>query len=256
MLDGMQVAPPGSTAMQLRSLNIIRTAAGGIEGLGEVLNSTNSTFTRTQVRMSLLDSSGAVVDERTVLVARDLIGPNEISPFRIHFPAPPVSVHSVKIDSLPGDEVDSSRLTVISVTDLYTEPTDSRLIVRGRLSSLAEITNEIKPTFYTVQPGDTLLGIAMKLGVGVDEITANNPDLRADTLQVGTEITVRPAGSGVQLTVVAYDRKRRVVGHRVFDLTSTTQAAGPSQNGAPFEVVLVTFSRDIAESTIIAEVTR
>lgn len=244
MLDGMQAAPAGTESAQVRGINVFRTTAGGIEGLGEVFNATQDAYTRVQVRMSLLDADGAVVAEKTVLTARDAIGPGEISPFRVHFPAPPVVVQSVRVEALPGDRIDNSRLTQIDISDLTTSRDNARLIIRG---------SEIKPLVYTVQSGDTLLGIAVKLGVGVDEITANNPDIRADTLQVGDAITVRAA---VRLTVVAYDSARRVIGHRIVDLSKLVQSADSINGRVPFEIVVVTLTDDIADSATIVEVTR
>lgn len=276
ILDGIQVEQIGSNPFTVRGLSIVRTTADGIEGLGEVLNTTGNAYARTQVRMALHDSAGKTLAENTVLVARSVIGPNEISPFRVHFPSPPIGVHSVSVEAMTGDPVDTSRVKTFVVADVTETKSDSSVIIRGRLPSLTEIVDslepirygeepfvtdiynadDIRPILYTVQAGDTLLGIATKIGVKVDDITTNNPGLLADTLQVGSEIIVRSAGSRVQLTVVAYDRKRRVVGHRIFDLTAAAQTADQTQNNTPFEVVVITFSHDIAESTIIAEVTR
>jgi LysM repeat protein len=50
------------------------------------------------------------------------------------------------------------------------------------------------PVIHVVEPGDTLLGIAGRFQVTVDEITLANPDLRPQFLQIGQRINI-PAGS-------------------------------------------------------------
>ncbi len=55
---------------------------------------------------------------------------------------------------------------------------------------------------YVVQPGDSLSGIAARLGVTIAEILVLNPSLSADTLYAGTVIAV-PAGAAVPTTAAA-----------------------------------------------------
>jgi LysM repeat protein len=43
---------------------------------------------------------------------------------------------------------------------------------------------------YTIQSGDTLLGIALQFGVTADTIRAANPNLTSDTLQIGQQIVI------------------------------------------------------------------
>jgi LysM repeat protein len=44
---------------------------------------------------------------------------------------------------------------------------------------------------YTVKPGDVLSAIAVKTGLTVEELTALNPDIDAQTLQPGDKLKLR-----------------------------------------------------------------
>jgi LysM repeat protein len=45
---------------------------------------------------------------------------------------------------------------------------------------------------YTVKPGDTLLGIALAYNITLDELYKNNPGVRAETLQIGQVLVIKP----------------------------------------------------------------
>jgi LysM repeat protein len=51
--------------------------------------------------------------------------------------------------------------------------------------------------FYIVRPGDTLLGIALDLGLNLDQLKAANPTLNPLALQVGQQIVLPPSGVAV-----------------------------------------------------------
>lgn len=48
------------------------------------------------------------------------------------------------------------------------------------------------PATYTVQQGDTLVGIAAKTGVPLDRLEALNPGLDASAMHIGQRIRLRP----------------------------------------------------------------
>ncbi len=52
------------------------------------------------------------------------------------------------------------------------------------------LTGAVEKKTYAVQSGDTLSGIAKKLGLHVDELTAANPDVDPTRLQIGQELTL------------------------------------------------------------------
>ena len=130
------------------------------------------------------------------------------------------------------------------------------MIVRGRISNLTGINTELQPILYTVKQGDTLLDIAIKLGVNTDEIVTNNAAVSANSLQVGQVLTVRTAAKGVRLIATAYDNQKRVIGYRIVNFTDTTMNTPPSESGVPFEIVVVTLTREVADHNVIAEIVR
>lgn len=52
---------------------------------------------------------------------------------------------------------------------------------------------------YTVQAGDTLFGIALDQGITLEELLANNPGVKAELLQLGQELIIKP-GTTVEAT--------------------------------------------------------
>ncbi len=75
------------------------------------------------------------------------------------------------------------------------------------------------PIIHVIEPGDTLLGIAGRFQVSVDEIMVANPNLRPQLLQIGQRITI-PAGgegpSGVSLLPAPTPLPLPIVGFRTF----------------------------------------
>ena len=240
----------------VRGVKLIRTLAGGLEAVGEIWNNSPDTITRVQVNVSIRDEDATVISEKMVLVARDLIGPQETSPFRVHFPALNGTMGSIAIDALPGDIVDPSRLTRLNISERAISKENYQMIVRGRISNLTGINTELQPILYTVKQGDTLLDIAIKLGVNTDEIVTNNAAVSANSLQVGQVLTVRTAAKGVRLIATAYDNQKRVIGYRIVNFTDTTMNTPPSESGVPFEIVVVTLTREVADHNVIAEIVR
>lgn len=55
---------------------------------------------------------------------------------------------------------------------------------------------------YTVKAGDTLFGIALDQGVTLEELLANNPGVKAELLQLGQELIIKP-GTSAQPTPAA-----------------------------------------------------
>jgi LysM repeat protein len=63
------------------------------------------------------------------------------------------------------------------------------------------------PSKYPVQSGDILSTIAEKCGVSVEAISAMNPNLDPNTIQVGDEILLPPPGTGFTPTEIPPDTK-------------------------------------------------
>lgn len=76
------------------------------------------------------------------------------------------------------------------------------------------------PFTYTIQPGDTLLAIAYRFGVSVDELRKFNPGLDPNLLPVDTEIVV-PIGSGEQPVIPSPTPIRLIAGRPQCHRTAT-----------------------------------
>jgi LysM repeat protein len=53
---------------------------------------------------------------------------------------------------------------------------------------------------YVIKSGDTLLGISLDQNVPLDDLLANNPGVRAETLQIGQELIIKPASAAPTAT--------------------------------------------------------
>ena len=84
-----------------------------------------------------------------------------------------------------------------SANDAMTETTTPRLSSDGTETVPSEQATQPEETglTYTVKSGDTLIGIAARYGVSLAELTAANPSVGPDTLQIGDTIMV-PGSTG------------------------------------------------------------
>jgi hypothetical protein len=57
------------------------------------------------------------------------------------------------------------------------------------------------PFVHTIVKGDTLLGIALRYGVDVEDLQASNPDIDPNMLSVGSHVII-PLGDDVQSSVM------------------------------------------------------
>ena len=95
----------------------------------------------------------------------------------------------------PSPNVDTSYVTIVD---------NSALEPQAALSPEAQSTSNGAISLYTVQPGDTLSGIAQLFGVSENTILWANNLSRSATLEVGEQLVILPI-SGVQYTVQKSD---------------------------------------------------
>ncbi len=241
------VTYPASTAtdpLQVRGAFFVRTTAG-IECLGEVINNSTQAFAHVQIHMTLRDKNGVDVMNKTALVARNVIGPNQTSPFRVHFSDPPVSANSVEIAAIPGDPIDIARTSTVETRNITGTISGNRITIRGEIITTA-------PIYYTVKSGDSLLSIVADVGISIEQIMANNPDISAETLQVGTLLTIKSGTKNIQIVATIYDSQQRVIGYRI-KASQQNLAAGAIQ---PFEISVVAASPNIATWSLTVEAVR
>ena len=75
----------------------VNVEAGVLELTGSLLNRGTSVATDTRVRVSLLDGSGGVVEERYATIGGKVLGPGSTVPFEVSFPGSP-AYESVEFD--------------------------------------------------------------------------------------------------------------------------------------------------------------
>ena len=119
-------------------------------------------------------------------------------------PLPPAATNFVQ-----AAPVAIASATIASTRDSTPEPVTPTTIPSGAVSTpTTEIAGRLRSSVitYTVQPGDTVPGIAMMFGIRPETIIWSNPELEEapDNLRIGQELVILPI-DGVYHTVVRGD---------------------------------------------------
>jgi len=88
--------------------------------------------------------------------------------------------------------------------------------------------NSREPVVYTVQSGDTVSGIAYKYDTSVSAIEAANPDLVAEKIKIGDEITVSASIPTLSVKETVVEEYTRAVGYET--VKETTDALYTTQS--------------------------
>lgn len=138
--NGQQLILPTPTPVpfDIRGQNFIRTAAGSLECLGEIVNATAGAVTNVQVLVTLQDESGAALQVQTVAVARDVVGPGESSPWRVLFTAPPERFAKFTVTPLRAEPANGDVFARIKIDKLTGTPNGSQFRVTGEAQNVGE----------------------------------------------------------------------------------------------------------------------
>jgi hypothetical protein len=90
------------------------TPVGSLWGLGEVANTTSTTLTNVQMKVTLFDQEGHSVAETDVFAAADLVLPEASSPFGVLFTTPPAWA-SYQVTVIRGQEAGALADTYVSM---------------------------------------------------------------------------------------------------------------------------------------------
>jgi uncharacterized protein YkwD len=141
-----------------------------------------------------------ISDPRSLQIGQKLLIPNGDTPGSLAAPIQPMSVYEIR----QGDTLLALAneygitLNALQAANPGLEPTrlqiGQQLLIPSSSSSNTPVARKIME--YTIQPGDTLLALAIQYGSDVDNILANNPGLQPTLLQIGQEITIPLDGSG------------------------------------------------------------
>lgn len=89
----------------------------------------------------------------------------------------------------------------------------------------AGVAVAIPPVTYTVKAGDTPLDIALAHGISLEELLRNNPGIRAEFLQIGQVLIIKPGTTAVPVEVT--------VAPTTAEQTANPNAADPNAAGTP-----------------------
>jgi LysM repeat protein len=131
--SGLLLPTPTPLAFQRQGVAFYETPVGGLWGLGEVVNSTESPLTNVQLRVALFDASGELLLESDTFAVVDLIPPGAQSPFGILFTDPPQDWARSEVTIIRGQEAGAlgSSYVPMSVSEVEGRPTGSQFQVKG-----------------------------------------------------------------------------------------------------------------------------
>ncbi len=130
---GLLLPTPTPLAFQRQGVAFYETPVGGLWGLGEVVNTTESPLTNVQLHVALFDPSGELLIEADTFTAVDLIPPGAQSPFGILFTDPPQDWARSEVTIIRGQEAGALGASYLpmTVTDLEERPSGSQFQVKG-----------------------------------------------------------------------------------------------------------------------------
>jgi LysM repeat protein len=129
--DAQLLPSPTPLPYTIRGQQLIRTAAGSIEVLGEVFNPGPSSMTNVQIQVTLQDDAGTPLQAASVFVARGVIPPNQTSPFRVLFTAPPTGYSRFGIVPLRAEIADAATFAAVQIDKLQGVPNGIQFRVTG-----------------------------------------------------------------------------------------------------------------------------
>jgi LysM repeat protein len=135
-ISPQQLLPsPTPVPFAIQGVHSVRTAAGSVECLGEIVNASGQALTNVQVLVSLLDANGATLQAQAIFVAREIVPDGQQSPFRALFTAPPSDFAKVTVLPLRSEPAALDRFAVLTVNTSEGAPNGAQFTVRGELAN-------------------------------------------------------------------------------------------------------------------------
>jgi LysM repeat protein len=113
---GLLLPTPTPLPIEVQGLAFYETPVGSLWCLGEMVNTTASSITNVQVRVTLFDAAGQRVGEEDAFVAADLILPDERSPFGILFVDPPAGWTTPQITVIRAEAAGELAASIIPLS--------------------------------------------------------------------------------------------------------------------------------------------
>ncbi len=135
-ISPQQILPsPTPAPFAIQGVHSVRTAAGSVECMGEVVNASGQALTNIQLLVSLLDANGATLQAQSVFVARDIVPDGQQSPFRALFTAPPGDFARVTVLPLRAEPAALGGYAALTVSASEGTPNGTQFSVRGQLAN-------------------------------------------------------------------------------------------------------------------------
>ncbi len=104
-VDHLMLNTPTPLPLTIQGIALYHTPVGGVQCLGEVLNTSDSPVTNLQLRVALAAVDGTLLVDQSVLVAADYLPPGEAAPFATLFSDPPAGAVEAQAQLLRGEPI-------------------------------------------------------------------------------------------------------------------------------------------------------
>lgn len=130
---GLLLPTPTPVPFQRQGIAFYETPVGGLWGLGEVVNTTESPLTNVQLQVTLFNASGEPLVEADTFTAVELIPPGTQSPFGILFTDPPQDWASSQVTIIRGQAAGAlaEAYVPMTVAEVEGRPAGSQFLVKG-----------------------------------------------------------------------------------------------------------------------------
>lgn len=130
---GLLLPTPTPQPFRVQGTAFYETAVGGLQGMGEVVNTTSVTLTNVIVKVGLFNAAGEPLAEADTFAEADLIPPGARSPVGILFTTPPSGWANYQVTIIRGDKAGAlaSSYTPIEVTQVDGRPSGAQFRVSG-----------------------------------------------------------------------------------------------------------------------------
>jgi LysM repeat protein len=136
-VGNMILPTPTPLPLEISSVNLYWTPVGGVQCMGEVVNTSPAPVSNLQVAVTLLAGDGTSLLTGYTLAAADYLAPDKRAPFSFLFTEPPEGIAEASAQLLRGEEVSAitSRFVPLDVLDTQGGYSGPQYRVRGTIAN-------------------------------------------------------------------------------------------------------------------------
>ncbi len=130
---GLLLPTPTPLPFGVRGVAFYETPVGSLLCLGEIVNTTDSSLTNVEVRVTLFDAAGNIAAAADASAAADVIPPGGRSPFSLLFTSPPAEWASPQVTVIRGEDVGAlaDSYVPLGVSELAGQATGPQFQISG-----------------------------------------------------------------------------------------------------------------------------